>query len=61
MLNEISSIAPENTTPEEWEEPFDSLNSQLIECCRRVDPESTDEALQEMTERKANPGKGRRS
>ena len=60
LLNEISSIAPENTTPEEWEAPFDALNSQLIECCRRVDPESTDEALQEMTDRKANPGKGRR-
>jgi hypothetical protein len=61
LLNEISSIAPENTTPEEWEAPFDALNSQLIECCRRVDPESTDEALQEMTDRKANPGKGRRA
>ncbi len=48
LLKEIASIAPENTTPEQWEEPFDALASRLIECCRLVDPECTDETLQEL-------------
>ncbi|MFN6130921.1 MAG: hypothetical protein ACK494_18745, partial [Planctomycetota bacterium] len=42
LLNEISGIAPENTTPEEWELPLDAIGEQLIAACRRVKPESTD-------------------
>mgnify|MGYP003346312421 FL=1 len=51
LLNEISCIAPEETTPEEWELPFDRLSERLMECCRKVDPESTDEILQELSDR----------
>jgi hypothetical protein len=50
LLNEVSSIAPENTTPEEWEIPFDALGQRLIECCRQVDPDSTNEILQDLKE-----------
>jgi superfamily II DNA/RNA helicase len=61
LVNEISGIAPENTTPEEWEEPFDQLASRLVECCRRVDPESTNEVLQSLNDRSASGAKGRRA
>ena len=64
LVNEISCIAPEDSTPEEWEEPFDRLAETLMECCRRVDPESTDEIVQELTDRqnrivhgRVSPGK----
>jgi superfamily II DNA/RNA helicase len=50
LAQEISQIAPENSTPETWENPFDALIERLIECCRRVDPESTDEVLQDDRE-----------
>jgi superfamily II DNA/RNA helicase len=50
LLNEISGIAPENTTPEEWEMPLDAIGERLIAACRRVDPESTDEVLQELND-----------
>ncbi|MFN6163196.1 MAG: DEAD/DEAH box helicase [Planctomycetota bacterium] len=60
LLNEISGIAPENTTPEEWELPLDAIGEQLIAACRRVDPESTDEVLQELNDTNA-PHPRRRS
>ena len=52
LAEEISQIAPENSTPETWEEPLDAIVERLIECCRRVDPESTDEVLQDDRESK---------
>lgn len=61
LVNEVSCIAPENTTEQDWEEPFDALAGRLIECCRRVDPESTDEILQELNDRSTSAGKGRRA
>lgn len=61
LVNEISCIAPENTTPEEWEIPWDQLAARLIECCRRIDPESTNEILQELNDRSAAGAKGRRA
>ncbi|MFN9602132.1 MAG: DEAD/DEAH box helicase [Planctomycetota bacterium] len=60
LLNEISGIAPENTTPEDWELPLDAIGEQLIAACRRVDPESTDEVLQELNDTNA-PHPRRRS
>lgn len=59
LVNEISSIAPESSTPEDWEEPFDRLAERLMECCRKVDPESTDELVQELTDRQARIVHGR--
>lgn len=56
LLKEISGIAPEYTTPEDWEDSWDAIGDRLIEACRRVDPESTDEALQELNDsRDLNP------
>jgi superfamily II DNA/RNA helicase len=47
LVKELSEIAPENSSPETWEQPLDALVNRLTECCRQVDPESTDEVLQE--------------
>lgn len=49
LAQEISNMAPENTTRDDWEAPFDELIDRLIQCCRSVDPESTDEVLQDET------------
>ena len=51
LAEEISQIAPENSTSETWEEPLDALVERLTECCRKVDPESTDEVLQDEREK----------
>jgi hypothetical protein len=61
LVNEISCIAPEDSTPEDWEEPFDQLAERLMECCRRVDPDSTDELIQELTDRQNRIVHGRAS
>ncbi len=46
LCDEFASIPPFDTTPETWEDPFDELIDRLTICCRAVDPESTDEVLQ---------------
>lgn len=53
LAEEISQIAPEKTTPETWEQPWDDLVARLTECCRQVDAESTDKILQDDREKKA--------
>ncbi len=50
LTEEISQIAPESSTEETWENPLDALVERLTECCRQVDPESTDKILQEDRE-----------
>jgi hypothetical protein len=46
LLDEMASIPPLETEPEDWEDPLDAVIERLTETCRAVDPESTDEALQ---------------
>ena len=46
LLDEMASIPPVESTPEEWEDRLDVLIAQLTDCCRAVDPESTDEILE---------------
>lgn len=45
LLDEMASIPPVESTPEEWEDRLDELIAKLTDCCRAVDPESTDEVL----------------
>ncbi|MGN6136040.1 MAG: DEAD/DEAH box helicase [Aureliella sp.] len=45
LLEEMASIPPVETQPEDWEDPLDELIARLTESCRAVDPESTDEIL----------------
>lgn len=47
LLDEMASIPPLESTPEEWEDRFDSLIERLSACCAQVDPESTDQTLKE--------------
>lgn len=46
LLDEMANIPPNETTPEQWEDPLDDLADQLTETCRAVDAESTDEVLE---------------
>ncbi len=46
LLDEMASIPPVESTPEEWEDRLDDLIARLTDCCRAVDPESTDEVLE---------------
>ncbi|MEX0825100.1 MAG: DUF3516 domain-containing protein [Pirellulaceae bacterium] len=48
LLDEMANIPPQETTPEEWEDTFDELADQLTETCREVDPQSTDEVLENV-------------
>ncbi|MFO1062415.1 MAG: DEAD/DEAH box helicase [Pirellulales bacterium] len=45
LLEEMASIPPVESEPEDWEDPIDDLIATFTETCRRVDPESTDEVL----------------
>lgn len=45
LIDEIASIPPVETQPEDWEDPLDELIDRLTHCCRAVDPTSTDEIL----------------
>ena len=46
LLDEMASIPPLETEPEQWEDPLDELIDRLSASCRAVDPDSTDEALE---------------
>ncbi|MFO0939380.1 MAG: DEAD/DEAH box helicase [Pirellulales bacterium] len=46
LLDEMASIPPIESTAEDWEDRYDALIDRLTECCRAVDPESTDETLE---------------
>ncbi len=47
LLDEMASIPPVESTEEDWEDRIDDLIDRLTECCRQVDPESTDETLEQ--------------
>lgn len=49
LIDEIAEIPPIGSTPETWEDILDDLADRLTEICRRVDPESTDEAIENAT------------
>ncbi len=49
LLDEMANIPPENTTIETWEDWLDDLADKLTETCRNIDPQSTDEILQDPT------------
>ncbi len=46
LLDELANIPPENTTVETWEDWLDDLADRLTETCRNIDPQSTDEMLE---------------
>ncbi|MCU0711306.1 MAG: DEAD/DEAH box helicase [Pirellula sp.] len=46
LIEEIAKIAPSESSEETWEQPLYALADRLVECCRSVDPECTDQILQ---------------
>ena len=58
LLDEMANVPPASTEPENWEHPLDELAAKLTEMCTRVDPQSTDEILnQEPTDRLVDSGR----
>lgn len=46
LCGEFSQVAPLNTEPGEWLDELRELAEKLTDCCRQVDPESTDQMLE---------------
>jgi superfamily II DNA/RNA helicase len=47
LLKELSSLHPPELTLSEWQTELNDIASTLTDCCRQVDPESTDKTLEE--------------
>lgn len=47
LLDEMANIPPNETTPEQWEDPLDDLAAQLTATCQAVDETSTNEILEQ--------------
>lgn len=45
LLEEFHDVVPEDTTSYKWKTDLEEIGSMLIECCRKVDPTSTEETL----------------
>ncbi|MCA9126720.1 MAG: DEAD/DEAH box helicase [Planctomycetales bacterium] len=46
LLDEMASIPPAESTEADWEDRIDAIIDRLTDCCRQVDPDSTDETLE---------------
>jgi superfamily II DNA/RNA helicase len=50
LCDEFSQLTPKDVTPADWELSLREIASVLTTACRSVDPQSTDEMLEEMAE-----------
>ena len=50
LCDEFSQLTPKGTTSPDWELRLREISQVLTESCRAVDPQSTDEMLEEMAE-----------
>ncbi len=48
LVNEFVQLCPPDTTEDEWRGDLSDIAARLTESCRRVDPSSTDKALEEV-------------
>ena len=48
LVNEFVQLCPPDATEEEWRGDLGDVAARLTESCRRVDPASTDKALEEV-------------
>ena len=53
LVKEFMQLCPPDTTEDEWQSDMSEIASQLTESCHRVDPASTDKALEEMEDKEA--------
>jgi hypothetical protein len=47
LLKELSQLHPPEVTEVEWRNELGEISDRLVDCCREVDPASTDQALEE--------------
>jgi superfamily II DNA/RNA helicase len=50
LCKEFAQLTPKDTTPADWESRLREITHVLTTACRTVDPQSTDEILEEMAE-----------
>ena len=50
LLKEFQPLTPPDCPPDEWHAELEAISQTLIECCRGVDPTSTDKAMEEAAE-----------
>ena len=50
LLKEFMPLAPPDASVDEWRTELEEISAVLVECCRHVDPTSTDKALAEAQE-----------
>jgi hypothetical protein len=50
LLAEFAQLCPPDTTEDLWRGELFDIRNRLIECCRVVDPSSTDKALEHAGE-----------
>ncbi len=48
LLDEMANIPPLESTVEDWEYPLDDLAEQITQACRKIDPQSTDEVVENL-------------
>jgi hypothetical protein len=48
LVNEFVQLCPPDTTEEEWRGDLTEVAARLTESCRKIDPSSTDKALEEV-------------
>jgi hypothetical protein len=48
LVNEFMQLCPPDATEEDWRADLSDIAARLTESCRRVDPTSTDKALEEI-------------
>ena len=48
LVNEFLQLCPPDTTEEQWRGDLGEIAAGLTDACRRVDPDSTDKALEEV-------------
>jgi hypothetical protein len=47
LVGEFKPLTPVGVSPEVWRSDLEDISARLADCCRRVDPSSTDKALEE--------------
>jgi superfamily II DNA/RNA helicase len=47
LIKEFVQLVPPDCSPDEWRSELGAIVEQLVACCHRVDPQSTDKALEE--------------
>jgi hypothetical protein len=47
LAAEFRQLCPPDTTEAEWQESLDQLAREVTDCCREIDPTSTDKALEQ--------------